>query len=34
MKLYASFERDKGEIDALNPSIVVEMWDFLTYSHS
>lgn len=34
MKLYASFERDKGEIDALNPSIVVEMWDFVKGSMS
>lgn len=34
MKLYTSFERDKGEIAALNPDIVVEMWDFVKGSMS
>ena len=34
MRIYTCYERDKGEIDALSPSIVVEMWEFLKGSLS
>lgn len=33
-KLYVAYERDRGEIAALNPSVVVEMWDFVKHSMS
>lgn len=33
-KLYVAYERDTGDIEALNPSIVVEMWDFVKHSMS
>jgi hypothetical protein len=33
-KLFVSFERDNGELGALNPSVVVERWDFVKRSFS
>lgn len=34
VRIYTAYERDKGELSALNPSVVVEMWDFLQHSMS